>query len=46
MEIWNESCPDSESDHENEAPILPEFSHNDAEKQRCTSLSKWLMRFF
>ena len=43
MEIWNESCPDSETDNENEKPDMPQFSHNDAEKH--VILSKWLMRF-
>lgn len=47
MEIWEESCPDSETENENAAPPpdMPQFSHNDAEKQHCMCLSKWLMRF-
>ena len=48
LEMWNESCPDSEyeSDGYNEkAPGLPKYSSMNAEKQRSEILSKWFMRF-
>ena len=43
LEIWNESCPDSET--ENETPSVPQFLHTDPKKQRNIILSKWLIRF-
>ena len=48
LEMWNESCPDSEyeSDHDNEkAPDLPKYPSMNTEKQRSEILSKWFMRF-
>ena len=53
VEIWNESCTESEYDSECEddyaidkiRPSFPKYSLQHAEKKRCTILAQWFIRF-